>query len=248
MAASVDGGGSVIRSVATWAGCRAVGAARCCSASVSGWDWSAVFVVGGLIARLIPPVRDYVTAVLEFANHGPLLLVVFITVVNGVAEELFFRGALYSALGGAVGVGIHGDLLRRRDGGGQPDAGLRRHPARRGMCAATPDDRRRVAPMLTHFCWGLVMVLGAAADLRGLAQRVGQLVVGHLRRGPTVRPISTGTTPATGRWPPSTPPSRQRSDDRERDGHEGQRHKRNQARYRQESIGRNPALQQRYPR
>ena len=28
-----------------------------------------------------------------------LLLVVFITVINGIAEELFFRGALYTALG-----------------------------------------------------------------------------------------------------------------------------------------------------
>ena len=52
-----------------------------------------------MIAREIPGVREFITRVLDFANYGPLALVVFITVINGVAEELFFRGALYTALG-----------------------------------------------------------------------------------------------------------------------------------------------------
>src|ERR1700752_1997366 len=60
-----------------------------------------VFIVGGLVVREIPGVREFVTRILDFANHGPLALVVFITVINGVAEELFFRGALYAALGKA---------------------------------------------------------------------------------------------------------------------------------------------------
>lgn len=120
----------------------------------------AVFVIGGLVARLIPPVREYITAVLEFANQGALPLIVFITVLNGLAEELFFRGALYSALGGhrpvllstaiyfvsvmaagnpmlgfaAILLGTICALLRRMTGG-------------------------VLAPMLTHFFWGLVMVL-----------------------------------------------------------------------------------------
>ena len=57
------------------------------------------FVVGGLIAREIEPVAALITRVLIYANQGTLLLVVVITLVNGVAEEMFFRGALYSALG-----------------------------------------------------------------------------------------------------------------------------------------------------
>jgi hypothetical protein len=57
------------------------------------------FVGGALVARQIPGVREYITDVLIFANQGALALVVFITVVNGLAEEVFFRGALYSALG-----------------------------------------------------------------------------------------------------------------------------------------------------
>src|SRR3569623_540160 len=57
------------------------------------------FVVGGLVAREIPPVAERIPRVLEYANHGSLLLVVVITLVNGLAEEMFFRGALYTALG-----------------------------------------------------------------------------------------------------------------------------------------------------
>ncbi|CDO06741.1 CPBP family intramembrane metalloprotease [Mycolicibacterium cosmeticum] len=125
-----------------------------------GLGLGAVFVVGGLIARLIPPVRDYVTAVLEFANHGPLLLVVFITVVNGVAEELFFRGALYSALGGRrpvlVSTAIYFVAVMAA---GNPMLGF----AAILLGAACALQRRMtggvLAPMLTHFCWGLVMVL-----------------------------------------------------------------------------------------
>jgi len=60
----------------------------------------ALFVVGALIVREIPFLYDAVTAVLAFADAGtgPLLLV--ITVLNGLAEELFFRGALYDAVRG----------------------------------------------------------------------------------------------------------------------------------------------------
>jgi uncharacterized protein len=68
------------------------------SGTVAGVALGGAFLVGGLVAREIPGVREYVTRVLEFANHGPLLLVVLITVINGIAEELFFRGALYAAV------------------------------------------------------------------------------------------------------------------------------------------------------
>ena len=58
-----------------------------------------VFLAGGLLAREIPPVAEPITRVLDFTNSGPLALILVITLVNGVAEELFFRGALYTALG-----------------------------------------------------------------------------------------------------------------------------------------------------
>ncbi len=58
-----------------------------------------VFVLGGLIAREIPSLAGLITRVLAFAHQGSLWPIVAIALINGVAEEVFFRGALYSALG-----------------------------------------------------------------------------------------------------------------------------------------------------
>jgi membrane protease YdiL (CAAX protease family) len=121
----------------------------------------AVFIVGGLIAREIPPVREYITQVLEFANYGPLLLVTFITVINGVAEEMFFRGALYTALGRFHAVLVSTVLYVIATGvaTGNPMLGF----AAIVLGTVCAFERRItggvLAPMLTHFFWGLVMVL-----------------------------------------------------------------------------------------
>lgn len=125
-----------------------------------GLGLGAVFVIGGLIARLIPPVREYITAVLEFANHGALPLVVLITVINGLAEELFFRGALYSALGGHRPVLVSTVIyFVSVMAAGNPMLGF----AAVLLGAVCALQRRMtggvLAPMLTHFFWGLVMVL-----------------------------------------------------------------------------------------
>jgi membrane protease YdiL (CAAX protease family) len=120
-----------------------------------------VFIVGGLIAREIPGVSEYITRVLEFAGYGPLLLVTFITVVNGVAEEMFFRGALYTALGRFHPVLVSTVLyvIATAATTGNPMLGFAAIILG-SVCAL----ERRVtggvlAPMLTHFFWGLVMVL-----------------------------------------------------------------------------------------
>ncbi|MCW2810692.1 MAG: hypothetical protein JWP61_1150 [Friedmanniella sp.] len=60
---------------------------------------AAVFVAGGLVIRHIPPLAGFTDGVLGYARAGNLLLVFVITVVNGIAEELFFRGALFAAIG-----------------------------------------------------------------------------------------------------------------------------------------------------
>jgi membrane protease YdiL (CAAX protease family) len=119
-----------------------------------------VFIVGGLVAREIGPVREYVVDVLEFANHGALWLIVLITLINGVAEELFFRGALYSALGT-----FHPEVVSTVvymvavSAAGNPMLGF----AGLVLGAVCAYERRItggvLAPMLTHFFWGLVMVL-----------------------------------------------------------------------------------------
>lgn len=60
---------------------------------------SAVFIVGALVVRQIGPLRDYVVTVLEHARKGDLTLIAIVTAANGVAEEIFFRGALFAAIG-----------------------------------------------------------------------------------------------------------------------------------------------------
>lgn len=59
----------------------------------------AVFCAGALIVREIPPLRDFVQGVLAHAQQGNLWLVLFVTLLNGAAEEVFFRGALFAAIG-----------------------------------------------------------------------------------------------------------------------------------------------------
>jgi membrane protease YdiL (CAAX protease family) len=57
-----------------------------------------VFVVGSLVVRQIPVIDRQVSSVLDHADQGGTPVLLLITVVNGVAEELFFRGALYAAV------------------------------------------------------------------------------------------------------------------------------------------------------
>ena len=129
--------------------------------TVVGLALGGLFVVGGLAAREIPGVREFVVRVLDFANHGPLALVVFVTVINGIAEELFFRGALYTALGKAypavVSTVIY--VIATSATTGNPMLGV----AAVVVGAVCAFERRStggvLAPMLTHFFWGLVMVL-----------------------------------------------------------------------------------------
>jgi membrane protease YdiL (CAAX protease family) len=119
-----------------------------------------VFIIGGLVAREIGPVRDYIVQVLEYADYGALWLVVLITVINGAAEEMFFRGALYTALGR-----FHPEIVSTIvyalavSAAGNPMLGFA-GIILGGVCAY----ERRItggvlASVLTHFFWGLVMVL-----------------------------------------------------------------------------------------
>lgn len=65
---------------------------------VLGLALAGVFVVGGLVVRDIDFLERQVSSVLDHADQGPLPLLVVITAVNGVAEELFFRGGAYAAI------------------------------------------------------------------------------------------------------------------------------------------------------
>jgi membrane protease YdiL (CAAX protease family) len=57
------------------------------------------FFVARLLAEQIPFLSGSVTRVLARADAGPRPVVLLVALVNGVGEELFFRGALPMALG-----------------------------------------------------------------------------------------------------------------------------------------------------
>jgi membrane protease YdiL (CAAX protease family) len=119
-----------------------------------------VFSVGALVVGQVPFLESSVNSVLDHARQGWLPLVAVVTLVNGLAEELFFRGALYAAVGvrhavavstvvyalttvatgnvmlvfAAVVLGVVVGLQRRVSGG-------------------------VLAPMITHVTWSMGMLL-----------------------------------------------------------------------------------------
>lgn len=57
-----------------------------------------VFLLGAVGVARIPFLAEPVTRLLDYASVGSLTAVIVITAVNGLAEELFFRGALFAAV------------------------------------------------------------------------------------------------------------------------------------------------------
>ena len=116
------------------------------------------FYGAALVARDVPVLNQAIGSVLRYADQGNLPLVAATTAVNGIAEELFFRGAFYTAAPQSpifistvaytvataasrnpalvVAGGVMGTLfgLQRRASGGIQ------------------------APMLTHLTWAMLML------------------------------------------------------------------------------------------
>ncbi|MEO6794274.1 MAG: type II CAAX endopeptidase family protein [Mycobacterium sp.] len=120
-----------------------------------------VFVLGALIVREIPALSDLVSRVLAFANDDSALrFIVVITLVNAIAEEMFFRGALYTAIGRHHPLVISTVLyIAATMASGNPMLGF----AALILGAVCATERRAtggvLAPLLTHLVWGLIMVL-----------------------------------------------------------------------------------------
>jgi len=57
------------------------------------------FYAAALAARRVPPLRRALVDVMQYANEGSERLVMTTALANGVAEEVFFRGAIYAAAG-----------------------------------------------------------------------------------------------------------------------------------------------------
>lgn len=121
---------------------------------------AAVFVVGGLITREIPLLARFTNDVLGYAKAGSLALVALVTLVNGVAEELFFRGALFAAIGKRNPVVISTLLYALATvAGGNPVLVF----AAAILGLVTGLQRRAgggvLAPILTHITWSTGMLL-----------------------------------------------------------------------------------------
>ena len=56
------------------------------------------FYAAALVVRRIPLLDEAITSVLSYATRGTGPLVLTTALANAVAEEVFFRGALYAAL------------------------------------------------------------------------------------------------------------------------------------------------------
>ena len=55
-----------------------------------------LFLAGAVVVAQIPVLRGPVDALLDHARFGSLPVVIPLTIITGVGEELFFRGALYA--------------------------------------------------------------------------------------------------------------------------------------------------------
>jgi membrane protease YdiL (CAAX protease family) len=118
-----------------------------------------IFLAGGLVVARIPFLRDPVNELLDHARLGSLALVAVITAVNGIAEELYFRGALYAAVGRKHAVLVTTVVYALTTlGTGIPLLVLA--AAALGLLVAL---QRRVTggvlgPMITHLTWSLGML------------------------------------------------------------------------------------------
>jgi uncharacterized protein len=126
----------------------------------SGLLLAAVFVAGAFFIRTIPALASLTEDVLGYARLGNLWIILAITLVNGIAEELFFRGALFAAIGIWHPVLISTVIyaLATIAGG---NAVLVFAAALLGTVVAL--ERRAsggiLAPILTHITWSLTMLL-----------------------------------------------------------------------------------------
>jgi membrane protease YdiL (CAAX protease family) len=127
---------------------------------VVGLALAAVFVLGALVMREIPPLAAFAESVLGYARAGNLPLLLGITLVNGIAEELFFRGALFAAIGRKHPVLISTVLYALATvAGGNPVLVF----AAAVLGTVVGLQRRAgggvLAPILTHITWSTTMLL-----------------------------------------------------------------------------------------
>ena len=127
---------------------------------VAGLLLAALFVLGAFVIRTIPALASLTEDVLGYARLGNLWIILVITLVNGIAEELFFRGSLFAAIGTSHPVLISTALYALATvAGGNPVLVF----AAALLGTVVGLERRAsggiLAPILTHITWSLSMLL-----------------------------------------------------------------------------------------
>lgn len=130
----------------------------------------ALFLAGALVVAHLPFLRSGVEDLLDHARFGSLALVAVITTLNGIAEEVYFRGALFAAVGRrhAVAVTTAAYVLVTAM------AGIPLLAFAALLLGLVVGAQRRVtggvlAPIITHLTWSLGMLF----LLPGLLDRLG---------------------------------------------------------------------------
>lgn len=125
-----------------------------------------VFCLGALVVARIEPLRDPVDALLDHATVGNLVLVALLTAVNGVAEECFHRGAVYSAVAGLRPILTTTVIYAAVTA----TAGIPLLVLAAAILGLVTAVQRRVTggvlgPVITHVAWSMVMLFALAPIL-----------------------------------------------------------------------------------
>jgi membrane protease YdiL (CAAX protease family) len=117
------------------------------------------FFGAALIARRLPILNEALTSVLSYADRGSDPWVLATALANGVAEEVFFRGALFAAVGSRDAVPVSTALYMLTTSATRNPALVLASGVMGGLFAM----QRRAsggiqAPILTHVTWSMLML------------------------------------------------------------------------------------------
>jgi membrane protease YdiL (CAAX protease family) len=119
------------------------------------------FLAAYLVARHLPLVGPALNGLLATADAGPTALVLFVALLNGVGEELFFRGALYAALEPRHRAAVATTIVYVAVTAATGNIALVIAAAAMGTLLGL--ERRStggvLAPIVTHLTWSTLMVL-----------------------------------------------------------------------------------------
>lgn len=117
-----------------------------------------VFYGCALVARRIPVLDRAIASVLRYADQGSMPLVLTTTLLNGAAEEVFFRGALYAAVAHRPAVASTGVYMLATTATRNP-ALVIASGVMGGLFALQRRSSGGIqAPLLTHLTWSILML------------------------------------------------------------------------------------------